>query len=143
MSLISLLYVSNAKLGSDRDAALAAILNWSRGYNAAMGVSGTLVFTGAHFAQILEGEAAALRQLFANIRVDSRHLDVVVLKEWSIDERLFQDWALAYAGPSAYVARVIGKPLAEVLCGATPDIGQLVRLMVQFAATDGTKRSAE
>lgn len=143
IALISLLYVSNAKLEtSNADAALAALLAAARNHNTALGISGALIFTGASFAQILEGEAAPVRQLLAKILVDPRHSDIVVLKEWPIDERLFQDWALAYAGPSAYVGRIMAKPLDQALRGADPDIGQLVRLLVQFATSGGTTRLA-
>lgn len=143
MDLIALLYVSYATLGANQDASLAAILDWSRVYNPTVGISGALLFTGTRFAQILEGEAVEVHRLLANIRMDSRHADVVVLQEWPIQERLFQGWALAYAGPSDYVERVMSKPLDAVRQGARPDVGQLVRLMVQFAATDGITRSAE
>lgn len=142
--LISLIYVSKATLGTvSTDTDLAALLNSARKHNAARAISGALIFTGAGFAQILEGEAEPVHELLDKILLDSRHSEVVVLREWFIDERLFEDWALAYAGPSAYVARVMAKPLAEALCGTSPDIGQLVRLLVQFAATGGTTRSAE
>jgi hypothetical protein len=67
--------------------------------NAELGVTGLLCFSGEHFAQLLEGPAAALETLMTAIRADERH---TMLREWSAQEapgarRLFPRWAMGYS----------------------------------------------
>lgn len=105
---ISLLYVSTSLLPpSEEETALADIIAVARSRNADLDVTGALVFTRRHFAQLLEGEAAALQELMTSIRRDRRHSDLNVVGTVAIAERRFASWSMAYAGPSTYVDRHI------------------------------------
>jgi hypothetical protein len=73
--------------------------------NSARHITGALMFTGEHFAQILEGKAADVDAVMASILADPRHDDIIVMTQERIVERSFGDWTLAYAGPSRFVAR--------------------------------------
>lgn len=132
--MISLLYVSRAVLPTNgRELAVAQIVDTARAANAIIGVSGALIFTGSRFAQVLEGEQDVVQQLFEQLCRDSRHTDVVKLAECPVEARRFGGWSLAYAGPSAYVGRMISKPLAQTLRGSTANVHELVRLMAEFS----------
>lgn len=101
-ALHRLLYVSRAHVdpcGSEP----RRIIEVATARNAALDVTGLLCFSGEHFAQILEGESAAIEVLMASIRVDPRH---TLLREWPARavadaRRLFPGWAMGYAHDDA------------------------------------------
>lgn len=90
-------YVSQALIDPCSNAP-REILSASAQRNAALGVTGVLCFSGDHFAQLLEGDSAALAQLMCSIRRDPRHR---MLREWPAevagDKRWFARWAMGYA----------------------------------------------
>lgn len=65
--------------------------------NRRLDLTGMLVFTGRHFAQVLEGREEALRELMASLRRDARHSDLKVVFEQPITQRRFDGWAMGYA----------------------------------------------
>ncbi len=59
------------------------------------GITGLLVMSGGVFFQVLEGPAAEVDALWAVIRQDPRHDDVLLLDSLEdCPERLFPDWSL-------------------------------------------------
>lgn len=82
--------------GGERD--IADILDVSQRYNQRYGITGALTFNEEHFAQVLEGRRADVGDLFASIRRDRRHTNVLVIEEGWIAERGFSRWAMAYVG---------------------------------------------
>ncbi|HEY7810256.1 MAG TPA: BLUF domain-containing protein [Allosphingosinicella sp.] len=112
--LKTLLYVSESRLRLPRDAPqVGDIVEVARVRNAALCVTGALVFTQASFAQILEGPATGVDELMVSIRRDPRHRKVTVLHEAQLaGGRRFPDWSMAYSGPSLYVERHI-RPLLD------------------------------
>ena len=64
--------------------------NWRRD------VTGCLLFSGAHFAQTLEGSADALDPLLARLARDQRHHNVKVLLDHEVTSRRFAEWSMAY-----------------------------------------------
>jgi hypothetical protein len=103
-SLIRLLYVSISRVdAAEPDTELARIVAVARERNALLGVTGGLVYTGANFAQVLEGPAQALEELMKSIHADPRHTRVDVIFSSEQPDRLFSDWLMAYSGPSQYV----------------------------------------
>ena len=96
-TLHRLLYVSRAHIDPLGDEP-RRILDVASRRNASLDVTGLLCFSGAHFAQILEGQAAAIESLMTSIRIDPRHR---MLREWAAqavpDEiRLFPRWTMGY-----------------------------------------------
>ncbi len=94
MSLIRLLYRSDSALnGSDRALreVAHAIAARAADANAAVGVSGALMFSGSVFVQLLEGEAAAVETIFERICRDIRHRRLVLLDYAGADVRQFPD----------------------------------------------------
>ena len=72
------------------------ILAVARPQNQLRQVTGALLFTGGHFAQLLEGPAQALADTMAAIDTDPRHDSVTRLIEGSIRQRRFADWSMAF-----------------------------------------------
>lgn len=91
--LIRQIYVSRASNRKDSD--LAEILEWSHTANAALGVTGILLFLDEVYMQYLEGEAAMVDALFASIRLDFRHRKVTPLERRLIPKRAFPFWKMA------------------------------------------------
>lgn len=105
----SLLYVSR-RLASPAD--VADILRVSQSRNAGLGITGALVASSQHFAQVLEGRRAAIDELMTSITNDARHAHVRVIFYRDTAGRAFHDWTMAYAGEIGFVDRQIA-PLME------------------------------
>lgn len=105
MALSSLLYISrstmsadDAKQGVDRIVATAVARN------PALGLTGALLFTGSHFAQVLEGDATSIDLLMDAVRRDPRHDEILIVERVPLARRHFADWSMAYFGPSQFVS---------------------------------------
>ena len=72
------------------------LLRTSRAKNAAKGVTGLLLYQDGSFIQALEGEAAAVEELFREIAADPRHSGVLVLSRGEIERRSFADWSMGF-----------------------------------------------
>jgi Sensors of blue-light using FAD len=66
--------------------------------NSERGLTGGLIFNSQFFAQVLEGEHAAVMQTFARIYKDPRHTDIVLTSAEEISERSFGAWSMGFAG---------------------------------------------
>jgi hypothetical protein len=73
-----------------------AILETSRRNNRRADITGCLLFSGRHFAQILEGEDTAVTDLMKRVRADPRHSDLTVAFENQSDRRRYQEWSMGY-----------------------------------------------
>jgi len=80
---------------------LRAILDQCRRNNPPLGITGAMIFDGAYFAQVLEGDRKAVTELFCRIANDPRNTDPVILEATAISERRFTDWMMGFAGHSA------------------------------------------
>lgn len=90
--LYNMVYCSRAAAGVD-DAAVARIIETSRRFNPARGITGLLVFGGGVFFQWLEGPRDNVIELMATLKTDPRHENVVSLStNEEVRERLFPDW---------------------------------------------------
>lgn len=132
--LSELLYVSRSRLtltqGTDR---VADIVRVSLERNAALGVTGALVWTGEAFAQILEGSEDALEALMVSIGRDERHEKLSVLRRGPIQHRRFAGWALAYAGGATFIAGLVEPLLAQSAIVSDAAVDKLVRALRAFA----------
>lgn len=93
-------YVSSASRGSE-EKDIRQILEQSHRNNAALGVTGALLFHDGNFLQILEGERDAVEALYARIGRDPRHRGMLRLLGYACDTRLFAQWTMGYADPAA------------------------------------------
>ena len=92
--MITLLYVSAARKLFD-ETALSALLAQCRQNNAALGVTGMLLYSDGNFMQALEGEAAAVDALADKIAQDPRHHAMTVMLRHPIEQRQFEGWSMA------------------------------------------------
>jgi len=100
----ALIYVSRSNSNvhdSSASEIIRSILAQSRAKNARLGVTGALLFSEGYFCQVLEGERAAIEEIFNAIESDPRHRDVTLLTFRPSAPRRFPDWSMAYAGSAA------------------------------------------
>lgn len=118
-NLASLVYGSRSALPrAGREWLVKDIVDCAILRNSDLGITGALVYTELHFAQILEGPASSLTLLMSTIRRDNRHRDIRILSENRIASRTFAGWSMAYAGPSPYLDRHIKRLLGPFRCKA-------------------------
>lgn len=130
----SLIYVSRRSLVPCNPEQVAAeIVATARVRNATLNVTGALVCTPRHFAQLLEGPISAVDELMHSVEEDSRHSEITILEVSPIVRRQLPDWSMAYDGSSTYVARQVGALLLEPASTWSAQIGRLRSLMVGLA----------
>ena len=101
-----LLYISESRLEpSETKPSVSQIVADAQVRNSEFEITGALLFTGTHFAQILEGPQGSIQQLMSSIQDDSRHRNIVIVDHSPIEARRFPDWKMAYQGPSEFVSR--------------------------------------
>jgi len=139
--LRSLVYVSRSLVpDTDASSMIADIVAVGSERNAACGVTGALVYSGNHFAQLLEGPDTAVERLLTSIRADGRHTDLLVVRDTEVEERQFDGWGLAYNGRSSF----IDKHIAPLVRGDPPandrarqsEVTSLIRMMTEFVKDD-------
>ena len=89
---------------------LVDLLTAARARNESAGVTGMLLYSGYSFLQVLEGDAAAVEQIYDLIRTDPRHASFRVLLDAGRPDRLFPDWTMGFEhlDEQALAARVPG-----------------------------------
>jgi hypothetical protein len=100
-SLHRLVYYSRNRIAGSPAAMgeeVRRILAASRKNNAAMGVTGALMFNAGCFGQLLEGRRSAVEATFERIQQDERHGEVSVLAFEPIAGRLFAQWSMGFVG---------------------------------------------
>lgn len=92
-----LVYRSSTTMEPDnRPAEIEEIFELSRRKNADLGLSGALLVWEDTFVQVLEGDEATVRDLYATIAADPRHESVVLLDADTVDDRVFARWSMAH-----------------------------------------------
>jgi hypothetical protein len=110
MPLCRLVYYSKYNMISQSGVAndLKQIVATAIRSNSVKGITGGLIFNRRFFAQVLEGDHAAVTQTFVRINRDPRHSEIVLATMGPTSDRLFGAWSMGYAGKSE---------LFEALCG--------------------------
>jgi hypothetical protein len=76
---------------------LQTLLQQFRANNARLGVTGILLYSDdGRFMQVVEGEQATLRALYAKIQDDSRHRGLLTLADGPIARRHFSTWLMGF-----------------------------------------------
>lgn len=99
--LFQLAYISRSTLHGSTESLkqqVEHILTTAQHNNAQVGITGALLYSGGYFCQILEGPEDPLKKLYKKIENDARHEGVTLLHFHEVNERLFEQWAMAYAG---------------------------------------------
>ena len=79
------------------------ILTTSRSNNPQNGITGNLIFHSDLFLQMLEGPPEAINKLYNKILSDSRHDDIVKLRDSEFPRRLFSSWAMKNDGYQSWM----------------------------------------
>jgi len=132
-SLIDVSRRALATLESER--AVEEIVAAARSRNAALEITGALVCTRTHFAQLLEGPSDAVDGLMHTIENDSRHVEVAILDVTLVAQRKVPNWSMAYNGDSTYVACQIEALVIDPCTSAFVRVGRLRSLIIGFATT--------
>lgn len=91
--MIRLLYFSQSKdVKSDEE--VQSILQSSRRNNAALDITGVLVYGGGLFMQVLEGPQQAVLRLYVKILDDRRHSNIQIIHITITDKRIFEGWSM-------------------------------------------------
>jgi uncharacterized protein YaaQ len=97
---------------------LRQLLTYSHHRNTQLAVTGILLYGNEQFLQVLEGEEEVVQEVYARIRRDARHSNVLTFANKAIGERTFTDWAMAFQLVSAQqlekVVGYLGAPTAPV-----------------------------
>lgn len=109
MMVYQLFYVSN---NISAAAQIEDILMKSREYNSKQKVSGVLLYRGGLFLQLLEGSQEAVETLYRKIEKDPRHGNVIQLFSVVNNERLFEDWSMAFNEISDIDLKMINEVLS-------------------------------
>ncbi len=89
-----LLYVSTAD-PEMKPSALEQIISTAQRRNAALEITGLLVYTGSHFMQLLEGPKDAVEAVFDMICQDPRHSAIARLIAEPAPARSCPEWSMA------------------------------------------------
>lgn len=107
---------------------LRELLILARRRNAELGITGLLLYGNECFVQLLEGEKDAVQALYAHIRRDVRHGNIITFVDKAIAQRLFTDWAMAFQSASSQqldaVAGYLGAPQVAVDTAGLPGTDQ-------------------
>lgn len=75
---------------------LEQILKASMRNNARDAITGLLMFNGAAFVQTIEGPPPAIDALLMTLANDTRHCQMAICDERSLQGRIFPDWSMGY-----------------------------------------------
>lgn len=90
-----IIYLSQATVPFE-ESHLERLLLRARVFNAQHDVTGILLYGNEQFLQVLEGEEATVRALYAHICRDPRHRDVTTYDDKPVPRRSFADWRMAF-----------------------------------------------
>ena len=135
MAMESLLYISESKIKPRKaKSELYRIIATARAFNPTVGITGALIYTGTHFAQVIEGDETAINELIAKIARDSRHGEISIVARDPLTKRRFSDWSMAYNGPSQFVSENVTRLLNEPSpAERSLAAGWLVELIEEFS----------
>jgi hypothetical protein len=94
--LLHIIYCSAASVSFD-EAQIPAILAQSRTNNGIRNVTGMLLYIQRSFFQVLEGDAATVNAVYANIQLDPRHYRVTQIIAEPIVRRSFGEWTMGFS----------------------------------------------
>src|SRR3954447_26444578 len=96
-TIFRLLYRSQSLIpDAQRRTGLGEIFATARRNNKRLDVTGALMISDDSFVQVLEGDEATVRGLFATIAEDGRHQHVTLLNAHPVEDRTFGRWAMAH-----------------------------------------------
>lgn len=109
LDLIQIVYVSHPafEVVDVINNKIMRILVEARNNNPKLGIGGVLYYADGCFFQCLEGDRLVVEKLFAAIKEDPRHKDIVVIANRSISERAFHSWTMRYVPVQERVTQLL------------------------------------
>lgn len=131
-----IIYVSHAAISFELHQ-LDWLLTQARTFNAAHEITGILLYSNEQFLQVLEGDEATLRALYARICQDSRHWGVTTHADRPIGRRVFTDWQMAFQMiPPQQFLRLAGHLMPDEADPSQPELSaadhELLQLLRAF-----------
>jgi hypothetical protein len=77
-------------------AQLHELLTLARRRNTELDVTGILLYGNERFVQVLEGEESIVKEVYAHIRRDARHTNILTFANKPVAQRAFTEWAMAF-----------------------------------------------
>jgi uncharacterized protein YaaQ len=77
-------------------AQLQQLLTSARQRNTELALTGILLYGNGRFMQVLEGEEDRVQHVYAQIRQDARHYNILTFANKPIAARAFQEWAMGF-----------------------------------------------
>jgi hypothetical protein len=96
MDLYYLIYISTSAHLLEQEE-LTDILKKSRDNNAANDVTGVLLYSQGTFIQALEGLEKNVLEVYKDIKLDTRHKNIITIIEGPLEDRVFPGWKMAFA----------------------------------------------
>ncbi|HEX8506543.1 MAG TPA: BLUF domain-containing protein, partial [Hymenobacter sp.] len=90
-----LVYSSVASTPLTEEELQRQLLHW-RDTNAALGVTGVLLYSEGNIMQVLEGAAEVIHRLYDTIAADIRHRSVTKLADGPVQGRAFTNWSMRF-----------------------------------------------
>jgi len=78
------------------------LLTEARQRNQRLGITGHLLYLDGQFTQCIEGRSASIDELWESLLRDVRHHDIELLARFSITERRFPEWTMAFSSYSSF-----------------------------------------
>jgi hypothetical protein len=100
-----LAYVSRPRPGLS-PVEIPRIVSTCRRHNEIEGIRGVLLFTGLNFAHLIEGPWQPVAGLWARIRADDRHCDIVTFLDEPAPSPWFSDWRVGYPSDRITVEQI-------------------------------------
>ncbi|MEO3387386.1 BLUF domain-containing protein [Mesorhizobium sp. CAU 1741] len=139
MSVYQLLYASGAT-NPVTAAEIENILQKSRANNAALGITGLLLYADNMFIQVLEGNESDVRALAQRIKRDPRHRNFMELIARDAPGRAFDGWQMGFKrlSPDVEEDSAVFRASKQALEGriGSADDGFMLDAVLAFAGRD-------
>jgi hypothetical protein len=142
-STYQLLYRSRATI-LPTEADLQHLLSQARAHNAEAQLTGLLLYSDGRYVQVLEGPEAEVRAVYARIRRDPRHTQVLTVSEGLGPARRFPDWRMALGNVAQpAVARLLDAVLANEPFHGVPIDDALLHQLLEALGVSAESESVE
>lgn len=114
---------------------IPGLLERARAANSLHGLTGMLLYIEGSFFQVLEGEAAAIDDVYARISRDTRHTRITLIIREPIENRSFSEWTMGFTTVDRLEAgKLIGENdfFNSASCVAQLDSGRAKKLLTAF-----------
>ena len=112
---------------------LSQILRVSRVNNAAVDVTGALLYHQGNVMQVLEGPSDAVGEVYERVHGDPRHTGVLCMLDERVEERAFPDWSMGLCRPQD----VPGEDVRSLFDLATSGSDRAHRMLRSFRSLVG------